>query len=388
MRLESHSGLDVGVLEAVLECGQVDARQALARQLSGLLADPEASTVEKEQVLPIVLKLAADPEMSVRQIISENVSAITPLNADLIFAIVADEDAIAVPFLKDTPSLSGWHMMAILRVGDDVRQHTIAQRADLTADARNYIIKSGGVAAVCALLSNNGMKFSANELRMIYTRLGQSGEVVEKLLAQPLLPPDVRIMQAKKTAVRMRQLMAERGWLAANDAADLVADSEDVAILKVVAESGPQDQVAAVAFLAQNNMLTPSLVIRAACLGDVPSVSAFLSHLTGQTATRIAEFILGRGGMGIRSLLTRSGLPAPCRVLIAAFADAAAEFRNLGMAADADAFGRRLLEVLMMHFGAMPMQEQAKQIEFVSRFAEPKVRKIARQLKIDMLRAA
>jgi hypothetical protein len=42
----------------------------------------------------------------------------------------------------------------------------------------------------------------------------------------------------------------------------------------------------------------------------------------------------------------------------------------------------------MMQSGALPLQDQARQIEFVGRFADPKVRKIARQIKIDMLRAA
>jgi hypothetical protein len=239
-----------------------------------------------------------------------------------------------------------------------------------------------------ALLSNPVMTFSAAELRTVYTRLGQSGDVVERLLVQPQLPPDVRILHAKKTAVRMRQLMAERGWLAANDAADLVVDTEDSAILKIISEANAADQQAAVQFLSVNNMLTPSLIVRAACMGEIGCLSAFLSHLTGQGAERIAGFIVGRGGSGIRSLLNRSGLPTACHVLIAAAADAALEFRNLGITADADAFGRRLLEMLMLHFGAVPMQDQAKQIEFVCRLADPKVRKIARQLKIDMLRAA
>lgn len=388
MRVESSTGLDVSVFEAVLACGKVEARVALARQLASLLADREAPSMEREQVLPVLLKLAADEDASVRHALAAELVSVEGLHGDLLFAIVADDDAIAIPFLKQTPSLSGWHMMAVLRVGDDGRQRAVAGRHDIAAEARAYILKAGRIPAVSALLANSSQTFKPEELRSIYARLGQSGEVTEMLLAQPNVPADVRILQARKTAVRMRQLMAERNWLAANDAADLVADSEDAAILKVVAACQGYEQQAAVTFLAQSNMLTPSLILHAACLGDIVPVAAFLSHLTGQTAPRITDFIMGRGGAGIRSLLARSGLPAPCHGLIAAAADVAAEFHNLGVTPDADGFGRRLLEMLMMQFGAMPMQEQARLIEFVCRFADPKVRKIARQLKIDMLRAA
>ncbi len=388
MRLESSSGLDVSIFEAVLACGQAEARIALVRQLAGLLADPEAAAIEKEQVLPVLIKATVDGDAEVRRALADELLTIENLHPDLLFAVVADEDAIAIPFLEELPSLSAWHMLTILRVGDDARQGAVAGRPDLPAETKAYIVKSGSVAAVIAVLGNPTVKISAADLRAIYARLGQSEDVVEVLLALSHLPPDIRIRQAKKTAIRMRQIMAERGWLAANDAADLVADAEEKAVLQVISEATGNDQQEALTYLAQNNMLTPSLVMRAACIGDVAAFAATLSHLTGQTAPRITDFILGRGGAGIRSLLNRSGLPGPCYVLLMAAADVACEFHNLEIASEPESFGRRLLEVLMMQFGALPVQDQARQIEFVGRFADPKVRKIARQIKIDMLRAA
>lgn len=388
MRLESSSGLDVGIFEAVLACGQVEARIALVRQLAGLLADPDAAAIEKEQVLPVLIMATADSDAEVRKALADELLTIEDLHPDLLFAVVADEDSIAIPFLEELPSLSAWHMLTVLRVGDEARQSAVAGRRDLSAETKAYIVKSGSVAAVVAYLANPAVKTSAADLRAIYARLGQSEEVVEALLVLPYLPSDIRIRQVKKSAIRMRQVMAERGWLAANDAADLVADAEERALLQIIARATGGDQQEALAFLAQNSMLTPSLVMRAACIGDVVALAAALSHLTGQTVPRITDFILGRGGSGIRSLLNRSGLPGPCHVLLMAAADVACEFRNLEIAPEQEPFGRRLLEVLMMQSGALPLQDQARQIEFVGRFADPKVRKIARQIKIDMLRAA
>lgn len=388
MRLESSTGLDVSIFEAVLACGQVEARISLVRQLAGLLADENAAANEKEQIIPILVKATADGDIAVRKTLADVLATVDNLHADLLFAVVADEDEIAVPFLSALRSLSGWHMLTILRVGDEARQSAIAGRPDLSAETRAYIVKSGSIAAVLAFLANPTVQPSAADLRAIYARLGQAEQVVECLLALAHLPPDIRLRQAKKTAIRMRQMMAERGWLGANDAADIVSDAEEVAVLQVVSEANAQEQLEAVSYLAQNNMLTPSLVMRASCLGDIKALAGLLSHLTGQTAPRIIDFILGRGGSGIRSLLGRSGLPGACHGLIIAAADAACEFRSLEIAPDAETFGRRLLEILMMQAGAMPLQQQARQIEFVGRFAEAKVRKIARQIKVDMLRAA
>ncbi len=388
MRLESATGLDVSIFESVLACGQVDARKVLARQLAGLMADPETPQLERDQVIPVLLKIATDEDASVREVLADELVSVPDLHADLIFSVVADDDRIAIPFLSSCAGLSGWHMLAIVRVGDEARQGAVARRADLTKETKTFIVRAGGVGAVLGLLDNPAFPLEPAELHTIYLRLVQAGEVVEKLLALPQLPVDIRIMQAKRTAVRMRQLMAERGWLAANDAADLVTDAEEVAILKVLSGSNELDRQAAVQFLAAQSMLTPSLILRAACLGDLTSVAAALAHLTGQQTAKLGEAMSQRGAAGLRAALNRSGLPTSCHVTILAAADVAAEFRSLEVEATSDSFGRRLLEILMMQFGAAPLKDQARQIDYVSRFAEQRVRRIARQLKTDMLRAA
>jgi uncharacterized protein (DUF2336 family) len=388
MRLESEAGLDVTVLEAVLECGQSEARQALARQLSALIADPETSPVEKEQVIPVLIKLSTDVNRSVREVLAEELSTVKNLHQDMIFAVIADEDEIALPFLAATPALNSWHMQAILRVGDEGRQRTVAARADLSSDAVSFIVRAGSAVAVTTVLRNKSAVLQPQDLQQIFTRLGQSGDVMDMLLARADLPLDIRITQAKRAAVRMRQMMAERGWMPANDANDLVADAEEGAVLQVLKQATPEERSSGIQFLAGQNMLTPSLIVRASCLGDLEVVAVALGHLAGQLQERVLGLMKMRGGVGIRSILNRSMLPTGCHAIIAAAADVAMQMQEEDVQLDADNFGRRLLEVLMLQFGATGARDQAKLMDYVGRFADEKVRKIARKLKSDMLRAA
>ncbi len=320
MRLETETGLDVTVLEAVLECGQSQARQALARQLAALLDDPETSTIEKDQVIPVLLKLSTDPDRSVRQVLAEELSTVTNLHQDLIFSVIADDDAIALPFLAATPALNSWHMQAILRVGDDARQRTVTARPDISADAVMFLVRAGSAVAVATALTNRKVKLKPADLHQIFARLGQSGDVVDLLLERKDLPLDIRITQAKRSAVRMRQMMAERGWMPANDANDLVADAEEGAVLQVLKQASASDRADGIQFLAAQNMLTPSLIVRASCLGDMEIVAAALGHLSGQVQDRVLALMLTRGGAGIRSLLNRSMLPPGCHAIISASA--------------------------------------------------------------------
>ncbi len=388
MRLQPSAGLDVSVLEAVLDCGKPEARMALARQLALFLADPATPKVELDQVVPVVLKITTDDEKAVRRVLADELVSIPKLNQDIIFSILADENDIALPFLLKTPALNAWHMLAVLKVGDEARQSTIARRADVTAEAQSHIIKACTQAAVAALLDNSKVKFTADDLQKIYARFGQAGDVVERLLARTDLPIDIRITQAKRAAVRMRQMMAERGWLPANDAADIVADAEEGAVLKLLAEAQGQERVHALSFLVAQNMLTPSLVIRASCLGELPVVASALGHLTGMTGQRVLDVAASKGANGIRSIVNRSGLPVTCFAIVAAACEVYLGAKDEGIKLDADHFGRRLLESLMTRFGGLPSKDQARHIEYVGRFADEPVRKIARRLRSDMLRAA
>jgi uncharacterized protein (DUF2336 family) len=388
MRAETEQGLDVTVFEAVLQCDKAEARQVLARQLAGLAADPDTPELEQEQILPILLKLAADTERKVRSALVGELLVAERLHDDLIFAIMADEDRHALAFLATSPALNAWHMQAILRVGDDGRQKTIASRSDLSAEAILYIVRAGTAAAVAALLNNAHVALKPQDLHLIYGRLPQAPDVVERLLARAHLPLDIRITQARRAAVRMRQMMAERGWMPANDANDVVADAEEGAVLQVLRSATDEERSFAMQFLASQNMLTPSLIVRASCLGDVAVVASALGHLGGQRADRVMGLMLSRGGSAMKSLLNRSMLPTGCHAIIACASDVAAQARQEDIALDADGFGRRLLEVLMMQFGAMGPRDQAKLMDYVGRFADDKVRKIAKKLKADMLRAA
>ncbi len=386
MQVESVEGLDVSVLEAVIEAGGVDARIALARQLCTLIAAEDTPAQEREAVLPVMLKLAVDEAKQVRATLAEELISVATVHADLLFCMIAGEDEMALPFLKYTPALSPWHMMAVLRVGDEARQCTVVSRTDITEEAAAYVIKSSSLGVVLALLDNPVVKLEGADIHTIYGRLGQVAEIIDRLLAMPDLPVDIRITQAKRAALRMRQLMAERAWLPARDASDLVADAEDAAILQVLVSAPVEELLRAIAFLDTKGLLTPALIVRAACQGEMRVVEAALAHLAGYAPGRTAAILYG--GRGVNSLLSKCGLPPSCTGLLVGFAEVVAEAREEGLQLSRENFGRRLLEALMTRYESLSPQDRAKQIEYVGRFAEERVRKIAVQLKSDIQRAA
>jgi uncharacterized protein (DUF2336 family) len=385
---EPASGLDTSIFLEVIENGSARARLTLASQLARFLADPQTSEDEREQVVPVVLKLAVDPAADVRRCLAEGLCQIVNLHADILFSVVSDDDDIALPFLAITPALNHWHMLAVLRVGDEARQSVIAERPDLSPEALAFIVQSAAIEACLRLFDNPAVRLSDLDYHALYDRLGHAPEMAERLMACPDLPLDIRIMQAKRASNRMHQLMAERGWIPANDAAELVADAEETAVLRILVEASETELANVVGFLVQRAMLTPSIILRAACLGEMHVVERALAHLAGAPVTRARELMTGRGLGGFKGLHARSGLPSSCYGLLQASCDVARDEREEGITLDSEGFGRRLIEALMTRYENLPLKERAKHLEFIGRFAEDRVRIIAKRLKADIVRAA
>jgi uncharacterized protein (DUF2336 family) len=388
MRSESKPGLDTSIFTDVIENGDAMARTKLAIQLAALLCAEDTLKADSAQVVPVVLKLSVDPVKEVRRTLANGLVGLLSLHADILFSIIADDDDVALPFLAATPALNHWHMLAVLRVGDVARQQIVILRSDLSKESLAYAVKSAPLEVCLRLFENRALHLDDRDYHTLYIRFGQVPEMVELLLGRPNLPLDIRILQAKRASNRMQQLMAERGWMADSDANELVADAEETAILRILVEASNEELARAIPFLVSKKMLTPSIILRAAAIGEMKMVQWSLAHLSGVGLARAHELMFGRGFMGLKSLHSKSGLPQSCYGLLVAACDVMKDAKEEGLPLDPESFGRRLIEALMTRYENMQSAERSKNLEFIGRFAEDRVRKIAKRLRADLVRAA
>ena len=381
-------GLDTGIFLHVIDNGDAEQRAQLAAQLADFLVREDVPSAEREQVVPVVLKLAVDPVRAVRQTLADGLVNLKNLHADILFSIISDDDDLALPFLSATPALNHWHMLAVLRVGDEPRQACVALRADISEEAIDCVVQSCSLKVALLLFENAVVTFSTEGYHTLYKRFGHAGDMVECLLSCQDLPLDIRILQAKRASNRMHQLMAERGWLPANDAAELVADAEEIAVLRILTQASDEERASVVSFLVSKAMLTPSIIVRAACLGEMAVVEQALAHLADIPRKRAGELMRGKGLTGFKGLHGKSGLPASCYWILQAACDVAVDEKEEGITLPPDDFGRRLIEALMTRYELIPLKERTRHLEYIGRFAAERARLIARRLKADLLRAA
>jgi uncharacterized protein (DUF2336 family) len=379
-------GLDIQVFTDIIACGDAACRTSLALQIADFIADPATPPGEREQIMPVARRLAADEDIAVRAAFAEALSDLDTLDADLLFTIASDEDEIALPFLSRTPALDPLRTLAVLRAGGESRQAAIAARPDLSQDAIDVITRELPLAVNAMLLENAEARLGPRHYRTIYQRFGAEREMLDLLLARPGLPPVIRIVQARRAAANLHRMLSERRWIPAPQAADMVAEAEETATLEVLAAAEAYDLPAAVAFLIDKDLLTPSLIVRAACQGAMHVVAECLAGLSGLSLRRVEERMYETGKF--RALHERCGLPQGCYWTLQAACDVAADEQEEGMRLSADEFGAGILEQLLTRYEAMPLAEQPRHLDFVGRYAAENARQLAAQLKADLQQAA
>jgi uncharacterized protein (DUF2336 family) len=385
--MSGQPGLDVSIFDTIIETGDAQARMQLAVELVRLIGDPQAPESERNCVVPTVLKLATDPVKDVRHALADGLVGVADLHGDILFSIVADEDDIALPFLAATPALDPWKMRSIARVGDAARQVTLARRPDLNDDVIKEIATQADLTACLALFDNEDCPIGERNCRILYARFGRVQEIIDRLLALDALPLDIRILQAKRASNQVHQLMAERGWVPANDAADMVAEAEERAILQILDSANEKELPPLIRFMTSRSMLTASIVMRAACAGHMRVVETAMAHLANIPVARVEE-TLYRGAFGFNALYRSSGLPSTCIGLIRAAGWVEREVRETKRTLGAENFARRLIEEIMTGDGAMSQAERAKYLDVIARYSSERIRVIASRLREGLTSAA
>jgi hypothetical protein len=272
IRMEPISNLDTSVFEQVIDHGPIEDRLELARQLCGLVNSEDTPLADLRAVMPCLARLACDRDRDVREILARELLANASLGADVVFAIVADDDDLALPFIKANPSFNCQVQCAVLQVGDQKRCSALASRADISPAAVRRIVNDGLAETAIALLNNEHVRLGAGYCRKLYNRFHDQPKVCAVLMEVPYLPPEIALVHNQRTADEMRRTAKLQGWVADFRSDDYISDNEELNALRILDRFGRQAPNI-VALMSTRGMLTTSLLLRAGIQGKMPFLS-------------------------------------------------------------------------------------------------------------------
>lgn len=334
-----------------------DHRSELAAKVARNFDGPQLSDAERRLAEDIIRLMAKDAVIRVRQSLAENLKASQRLPRDIALTLARDVEEVALPLLSVSTVLSDADLIEIVQIGVDAKNTAIARRPNVAGAVADALIERGSEGTVAALVANEGAELREESLGRVLDRFGDSQAVQGPLVHRSHLPITIAERLVAVASESLRQHLATHHDLPAGLAADLILRSRESATVSLMQDSGTKSAERLIAQLHRTGRLTPSLVLRALCVGDVTFFEVAIAALAGVPLDNARLLIHDVGPLGLKSIYDRAGQPAAllpaCRVAL----DVARETVYDGEKGDIKRRRRRMIERILTQYEALAAED-------------------------------
>jgi uncharacterized protein (DUF2336 family) len=325
-------------------------RAEVAGKLADEIDNPHLTEAELALAQDIVRLMAKDVEATVRKALSQSLRGALHLPHDVALRLANDIEAVALPILTHSPVLTDEDLVAIVRAGSAAKQEAIAVRPDVSEKVSDALISEANEAVVVALMSNNGAHISNSSLTKAIDRFESSDSVKESMVRRASLPVTVTERLVTLVSDNLKEYLVSHHELPPALATDLVLRSRERSIINLSSGSSEQDVEKLVAQMHANERLTPSLILRALCMGDLAFFEAALARLANVPVANARLLIHDAGRLGLKSLYTKSGLPLRFLPAVRIAIDVVGETPMDGGPHDRERYRARVIERILTQY--------------------------------------
>jgi uncharacterized protein (DUF2336 family) len=288
-----------------------DTRADIAAKVAHQIEVPSLSAAERAIAEDIVRVLSRDAAVRVRQALAEQLKQSRRLPHDVAVSLANDVDVVSLPILTHSVVLTDEDLLEVIRCSGAAKQSAIASREAISARVAAAIVEKDQVAAVATLVANDGADLDEPVLQQVLDRYGDTGAINEPIAARAELPVTVIERMVVAASASLRDILAKRSDLPSHLVSDLVLNTRERATVSLLSPTSPRaEALKLVQHLQRSKRLTPSLIVRALCLGDLPFVEAAFAVLADIPTHNARRLIHDNGQLGFKALYERCRLPA------------------------------------------------------------------------------
>ena len=319
--------------------------------------EQELSPTERKIAEDIVGLMARDAVVLVRRALAENLRHIPDVPHDVAMRLAQDVESVAIPMLESSSVFSDQDLIEILQSGSEQKQSAIAQREEVSDTLSDVIVSTTGEKIVAKLMSNEGAKITEETLNKAITRFEKSDLVKEPMVGRSKLPVTVAERLVSLVSDKLKDVLVKKHELPPSIAADLIMQCRERATGNLFSDASENDVEKLVLQLYKNCRLTPSLILRAACTGDIAFFEWSMATLSGVAITNARMLLHDAGPLGFKSLYEKSGMP---RQLMSAFrvaVEVARENTLDGEEGDRERYRRRMIERILTQYEDLAIED-------------------------------
>lgn len=296
-----------------------DLSRAPRPEVKGAVAQKVTAYYNGTTVTPTGMKLAEDifrimirdVELKVRQILAESLKNCHHLPEDIVDSVIRDTDSVALPFIKYYTDLNNEDLIKILNIPSINKQKAVAQRLNLPDEISRYIVEKCPEEVVGVLISNETANIHEKTYNSILEKYRESEEIQKRLVLRTELPTSVIEKIANSLSEELKKRLILSHNLPTDLAADIVEEVKEKTTLKISEEYSSDKQIEELVHqLYTSNRLTPNLVVRSICMGDLKFFEYALVYLSNTPIVEVRKILFNTSvDFMIRNLLRKAYIP-------------------------------------------------------------------------------
>ncbi|WP_333667764.1 DUF2336 domain-containing protein [Parvibaculum sp.] len=361
--------LTIADVERLLSNPSEDTRAAVAEKVASQFSDVELAPRERELAHEILGFLVHDVAVSVREALSRCLTGNEAAARNIVLQLARDIDQVAIPVLERSPVLTDEDLVGLVYYGSPAKQCAIAGRPEVGAPVSEAIAHRGDRSAVLTLVHNSGAVINEAAATMLVKRYADDADVAAPLVQRGELPALLVERLIAMVSEQMREYLVAQHEVDGRVAASLEEQARERTTTDAITRMSNDDLRALVAQLAENGRLTATLILRAACAGEVRFVEAAFAELTAVPDERLWRLIHDVGALGFRAVYARAGMPEALYPAFRRVLDTYHAVRSSDGTLDVALFRFHVLEGLRETFEQVDAEDLDTMIDKLARLA-------------------
>ena len=338
-----------------------DARAEVAGKIAS--QHQSLSDGERKMAEDIFRLMVKDAEVRVRQALSAQLKQNAMLPHDVAMALARDVEEVSLPFLEFSSVLTDDDLIEIVKSQESSKAQAVARRPHVSAKVSDALVETHNEDVVAALVANKGAEISEATMHKVVEEFGSNDKVGKPLSERDDLPVNIIEELMSRVSDSIRNYLISQQKLTPQQVDALLVQTREMAVLGL--SSSHTDPGRLVDHLFRNGRLTPSIILRAVCLGDLSFFENALARLAKVKVENARTLIYDEGKLGFMALYEKSGLPKSMYRAVRAAVDVVGEMQYDGAPHDRERFSRRMIERILTQYGDLGVQFEGGDLEYL-----------------------
>jgi uncharacterized protein (DUF2336 family) len=332
-------------------------RAEVADKLAREIDSAALTEAELQLAQDVVRLMAKDVELAVRQALSHSLRHAKHLPRDVALRLARDVEAVSLPILADSPVLVDTDLLEVIAQGEARKQEAIAARDGVSEQVADALVTKGSEGAVATLMGNATARIAATSLDTAIDRFAASDRVKASMVHRANLPAAIAERLVVMVSDKLQSWLVSHHELPVSLATDMVLQSRDRATLHFSLGSSEHELDRMVRQMHHNRRLTPLLILRALCLGDLAFFEMALAVMAKIPVLNARILIHDAGPNGLTSLYERAGMPARLLPAVRVAVDVVRGTEFDGGDRDRERYRSRVITRILTQFEDLPQED-------------------------------